>query len=281
MVEADYPDYTKIYYYPVSLNKFSALNFGDVYTQRRMLDKIKELYPEVYFYNSIEKSIQNWNAQTHVDDLIYKHGNRIMLIGGPRGEAEAAEISEKDFPLKNIYKGRLQAIYLLDTLRYNRQVEQKESNTNILAECDAEDVTTDRQYFRGPTGEKFANANTRSREQARSGSYSVKMDESVEFALEYLLTEPEPGTEYEVEVWRKADNNSGRLVVSSADARLFYRAQADHTITDENGWQLLRITFTATPEMEGETLKIYLWNKDKQPGFFDDLVIRKRSKNAV
>ncbi|HDR50522.1 MAG TPA: hypothetical protein ENN90_02720, partial [Mariniphaga anaerophila] len=94
MIESDFPDYTKIYYYPVSLNKFSALNFGDVYTQRRLLDTIKKLYPDVYFYNSIEKSIQNWNAQTNPDDLIYKHGNKIMLVGGPRGEAEAAEITE-------------------------------------------------------------------------------------------------------------------------------------------------------------------------------------------
>jgi len=281
MVEADYPDYTKIYYYPVSLNKFSALNFGDVYTQRRMLDKIKELYPEVYFYNSIEKSIQNWNAQTHVDDLIYKHGNRIMLIGGPRGEAEAADISEKGFPLKNIYKGRLQAIYLLDTLRYNRQVEQKELSTNVLAECDAEAVTADRQYFLGPNGEKFGNAGARTQEMARSGSYSVKMDKSVEFALDYQLTNLKEGAEYEVEIWRNAKNNSGRLVVSSADAQLFYKAQADYTRTDENGWQLLRINFTVTPEMEGETLKVYLWNKDKLVGYFDDLVIRKLSNSLT
>jgi hypothetical protein len=99
--------------------------------------------------------------------------------------------------------------------------------------------------------------------------------------MEYLLTNLEPGAEYEVEVWRNADNNSGRLVVSSSDARLFYRAQTDYALTDENGWQLLRINFTATPEMEGETLKVYLWNIDKKVGYFDDLVVRKLSNSRI
>jgi hypothetical protein len=104
----------------------------------------------------------------------------------------------------------------------------------------------------------------------------VKLDQSTEFALEYLLTDLEPGAEYEAEVWRNADNTSGRLVISSSDAKLFYRAQTDFAITDENGWQLLRINFTATLEMAGETFKVYIWNKDKQVGYFDDLVVRKR-----
>jgi hypothetical protein len=281
MLEQEYPDYTRVYYYPNSLNPYSALNFGDVYCKRQFLPQIKSLYPNIYFYHSFEKRIKNWNAEIKPAELVKRFGNRILLTGGPRHEQEAAEISRNGFPLKNIYKGRVQTIYELDTLRFEQLAERTGNNTQELLYCDMEHLSANNQFILGMNGEQIGNAGLRSQEKSRSGNFSVKLDQSVEFALEYLLTGLEPGAEYEAEVWRNADNTSGRLVVSSSDAKLFYRAQTDYAITDENGWQLLRINFTATPEMEGETLKIYLWNKDKKVGYFDDLIVRKRSNNIL
>jgi hypothetical protein len=281
MLEQEYPDYTRVYYYPNSLNPYSALNFGDVYCKRQFLPQIKALYPNVFFYHSFEKRIKNWNAEIKPAELMERFGNRIILTGGPRNEQEAAEISRNGFPLKNIYKGRIQAIYLLDTLRFNQFAENDAANIDEIFVCDMEHVSADSRHILGINGEPAGNAGLRTQEKSRSGNYSVKLDESVEFAMEYLLTNPKSGADYEVEVWRNAQNNSGRLVVSSPDSRKFYRAQTDYAITDENGWQLLRINFTATPEMEGEILKIYLWNKDKKVGYFDDLIVRKRSNSIL
>lgn len=281
VLENDYPDYTRVYYYPNSLNPYSALNFGDVYCKRQFSPQLKELYPNVFFYHSFEKRIKNWNAEIKPAELIELCGNNILLTGGPHNDQEAVEISQNGFPLKNIYKGRIQTIYVLDTLRFNQLAENAANETNELFVCNMEHISADNQFILGINGEKVGNAGLRSQEIARSGEYSVKLDESVEFAMEYLLTGLEPGAEYEVEVWRNAQNNSGRLVVASADARLFYRAQTDYAITDENGWQLLRINFTATPGMKGETFKIYIWNLDKQVGYFDDLVVRKRAGNPT
>ncbi len=277
MLENDYPGYTRIYYYPNSLNQYSALNFGDVYCKRQFLPQIKELYNNVFFYHSFEKRIKNWNAEIKPAELIELYGNKILLTGGPHNEQEAAEISRNGFPLNNIYKGRIQTIYVLDTLRFNQFSEGMGSHTDEIFYCDMEHVSSDNQFILGKNGESVGNARLRSQEKSRSGNYSVKLDETVEFVLEYLLTDLEQGADYEVEVWRNAGNNSGRLVVSSSDAKLFYRAQTDFARTDENGWQLLRINFTAAPELQGETLKVYLWNIDKQVGYFDDFVIRKLS----
>lgn len=281
ILENDYPGYNRIYYYPNSLNPYSALNFGDVYCKRQFLPQIKELFNNVFFYHSFEKRIKNWNAEIKPAELVELYGNKILLTGGPHNEQEAAEISRNGFPLKNIYKGRIQTIYVLDTLRFNQLSDGVDSNTDEIFYSDMEHVSSDNQYILGINGERTGNAGLRSQEKSRSGNYSVKLDESVEFALEYLLTGLEPGAEYEVEIWRNAQNNSGRLVVSSTDARLFYRAQTDYARTDEKGWQLLRINFTATPEMEGETFKIYIWNLDKQVGYFDDFAIRKLSGKPV
>lgn len=278
MLESDYPDYTRIYYYPNSLNPYSALNFGDVYCKRQFLPQIKSLYPNVFFYHSFEKRIKNWNAEIKPEELVGRFSKKILLTGGPHNEAEAAEISQNGVPLKNIYKGRIQTIYVLDTLRYNADVHEPAGVTEELFFCDMEHVSADNRFILGKNGEQTGNATLRSQEKSRSGNFSLKLDESVEFAMEYLVTGLKAGEEYEVEVWRNAGNNSGRLVAASLDARKFYKAQTDYALTDENGWQLLRIHFVATPEMEGETLKIYLWNKDKQMGYFDDLSVKKIRK---
>jgi hypothetical protein len=83
------------------------------------------------------------------------------------------------------------------------------------------------------------------------------------------------GEFYEVEIWRKADNTSARLVVGSVKANVFYRAQNDFITSSEDGWDLLRVNFQVTSEMENTALKVYLWNKEKKQAYFDDLVINK------
>lgn len=281
MLEQEYPDFTRVYYYPNSLNPYSALNFGDVYSKRQFMPFLKKLYPNIFFYHSFEKKIQNWNAEIQLSELVNIYGNKVLLTGGPFGENEVNEISKSGFPLQNIYKGRIQRIYTLDTMRYGQLIRDRGNNLEEVFYCDMEQVSADNQFILGTFGEKIGRSHLRTQEKARSGNYSVKLDETTEYALEYLLTGLEPGEEYEVEVWRNADNNSGRLVVSSTDARLLYRAQTDFAVTDENGWQLLRINFTVTPEIQSETLKIYLWNKDKKTGHFDDFAIRKIIKPKI
>ncbi len=276
MLLKEYPDYTRISYFPNSLNRFSALNFGDVYCKRQFLPQLKETFGDVLFYESFAKSILNWNVELKTEELVKLYGSKLLLTGGPRDEQEAAAISREIMPLKNIYKGRIQSIYILDTLRLHQLNKAQNIHTSEIFYCDMEHVSSDNRYILGVNGEKTGAAGLRSQEASHTGNYSIKLDESVEYALEYQLTDLEPGAEYEVEVWRKPLNgNSGRLVVSSSDARLFYNAQADHVLTDENGWQLLRLRFKATPEMEGESLKVYLWNKNKQTGYFDDLSVKK------
>ncbi|MCA1759124.1 MAG: hypothetical protein LC658_05090, partial [Bacteroidales bacterium] len=184
MLEQEYSDYTRVYYYPNSLNPYSALNFGDVYCKRQFLPQIKALYPNVFFYHSFEKRIKNWNAEIKPAELVELYGNKILLTGGPHNEQEAAEISKNGFPLKNIYKGRIQTIYVMDTLRFNQFTETEAGNTEELLFCDMEHVSASNQHILGASGEQVGNASLRSQEKSRSGNYSVKLDESVEYALE-------------------------------------------------------------------------------------------------
>jgi hypothetical protein len=273
MLERNYSDYAKIHYYPFSLNKYSALNFGDVYTKRKMLPELKKMYPKTYFYDFYFNLMQYWNAEIFLEDVIEFNGNKILMVGGPRDENLLGELENRGLPFKKVYKGRIQAIYELDTLKYRKLSKHKFIEDKEV--CDLEILTEDNQILLGSNGKAFGNSYIRSNEAARSGKHSVKMDEKTEFALEYVLDSLNKGETYEVEVWRKADNYSGRLVVGATKAGIFYKAQNDYITSDDKGWDLIRIKFTVTAEMQNETLKVYLWNKDKKLTYFDDLTIKK------
>lgn len=272
MLAKNYSDYTIIHYYPSSLNKYSALNFGDVYTNRKMLSVLKAMYPNTYFYDFYFNLMQYWNAEIFLEDVVEFNGNKILLVGGPRDEKLLPELEKRGLPFKKIYKGRIQAIYELDSLKFQQISGRKQINEEVI--CDFESLTEDNKIFIDTLGNTFGTTWTRTKDVARSGKYSVKMDEKTEFALEYVLDSCTKGDVYEAQVWRKADNNAARLVVGATKANIFYKAQNDF-ITSENGWDLIRIKINVTAKMEGEALKIYLWNKDKKLAYFDDLTIRK------
>lgn len=273
MLQRNYANYTKIYYYPFSLNKYSALNFGDVYTNRKMLPVLKKMYPHTYFYDFYYNSIQYWNAEIFLEDIIEISGNKVVMVGGPRDESLLPELEKRGLPFQKVYKGRIQAIYKLDTLKYRSISKKKIIEQTIF--CDSEMLTEDKQILLGSDGKTFGNAYSRTNEISHSGRYSIKMDEKIEYAMEYKIDSLKQGEMYEVEVWRKSDNYSGRLVVGATKENIFYKAQNDFITSDKKGWDLIRIKFTITPEMENETLKVYLWNKDKKITYFDDLTIRK------
>ena len=271
-LEKNYSEYTRIYFYPFSFYPESALNFGDVYCKRQMLPYLKKLYPNTYFYDFYWKSLKYWNADVSLEEVIEFNGNKVLMLGNHQGKDVITELEANGIPLKEIYKGRIQSFFEIDTVKYKRILQPKQIIEQVV--FDAEILSSDNQNFTDSIGNNFGPAFTRTSEQARSGSFSIKMDEKTEFALDYKTESLKPGDEYEIDVWRKADNYSGRLVVAGSN-NTFYAAQNDFVTSDKNGWDLIRIRFTVSTEMEGETVKVYLWNPKKKLAYFDDLTIKK------
>lgn len=272
ILEQKYPKYTHINYYSYSLNKFTALKFGDVYTKNKMLTSLKKVYPNTYFYDFPRKQILNWDTEISLEEVIDLNGKKILMINGPNNEETAEEIGKRGFPLKKIYKGRVQVIYELDTTKYQPKTKNNIKLFENRINCNSETLTPDKQYYLGSNEEIFGKANTRSNKEAHSGKHSIELDKKTEFALEYNLDKLNAGDIYEIEIWRKPNNKSGHLVVAAKEAKTFYISQNNIVETTSDGWGLIQITFTITPELENETLKIYLWNSKKQQIFFDDLL---------
>jgi len=283
MLEKNYTGYTKIYYYPNSLNKYSALNFGDVYTKRKMLPYLKKLYPDTYFYNFEKNQFTYWNAEITLSEIIESSGNKLLIVGGPLDENLLEPLKERNIPLNKVYSGRIQAVHKLDTTEYNASTSNAEKQLTEKIICGAEEVSSDNEFFIGSNGAKFRHVHARCDQFSRSGKYSFLLNKQIEYAAEHIIENLTVGDEYEIQVWRKDGDCSGKLVVAAINTQLFYMSESDY-IASEDGWNLIRVKFTVTPEIQDERLKIYLWNHQKQTCWFDDLLIKKTvdlNKNPV
>jgi len=274
-VKKNYGQYTPINYYIYSLNKFTGLKFGSDYAKGKMYPYLKKLFPKTYFYELSSDSYLNWNLRTSLQDIIETNGNKILLMNGPSDSTQIAEMEQHGFPLKMVYKGNAQNIYILDTLKYTPPAMEKIQQIGPTISFSADQFSPDGKLFIGSDSETFGPVNALSTEQARSGLHSIKLEKSNPFAVDYNLKNTKNGEIYQIDIWRKSDTSSGYLVVAADDAKTFYQAQNEAIKFDENGWELLRINVDIKNEMEGKNLKIYLWNPRRRTAYFDDLSITK------
>lgn len=118
LMDRDYAAYVRINYYTFSLNKFTALKFGDDYAKVKILPYLMKMYPNTYFYDFPGNHFYNWNREIQLKDIVRLYGNKILLVNGPNDHSTVEKIREAGFPLNKIYSGRVQNLYVLDTLNY-------------------------------------------------------------------------------------------------------------------------------------------------------------------
>lgn len=116
-IEKEYPGYVKTYYYPTSINPYSALRWGSVYSKHYSLPALCALYPEGIFYDTRINAFQLWETELPAGDFVRRYGSKILLIGGPMTGEEKEKVVKSGLALKEFYLGRTQAVYEVDTAR--------------------------------------------------------------------------------------------------------------------------------------------------------------------
>ena len=276
-VEKNYKQYTHINYYIYCLNKFNGLKFGNDFAKGKMLSHLKNVFPKTYFYELSSNSYSNWNLKTSLHDIVEMNGNKILLLNGPSDTVQIAQMEKLGFPLKKVYGGSAQNIYILDTLKYSIPAKDKLFQVGPTIRFNADRLSPDGKFFLGYDSQVFGPVNAISTEQVRSGTNSIKIEKSNPFSVDYNLKNTKTGELYQVDVWRKSKNSCGNLVIAADDSKTYYMAQHEATILGINGWELLRINVEIKSEMEGKNLKICLWNPLEETAYFDDLSIKKYS----
>jgi hypothetical protein len=126
--EDEYKDHAKIYYYG-STSPAYALSLGDNSARKYNSEYLKKLYPHVYFYDFIEGKFYNWDGDAQFEEILSRHGKKIIIQGPPFDEIFSLfystglkDLKSPNLLLKDAYSGNNEipeTIYEIDLPRAN------------------------------------------------------------------------------------------------------------------------------------------------------------------
>jgi len=114
LLENDYKGYTCTYFYPTSINPYSALRWGNVYSKFNHLDALKQLFPEGYFFNIRTNNFSLWETPVDSHTLSTIAGNKLLIVGGPFQNSDMEKMQQSGLILTLVYKGYTQIIYSVE-----------------------------------------------------------------------------------------------------------------------------------------------------------------------
>jgi hypothetical protein len=138
--------------------------------------------------------------------------------------------------------------------------------------CNAEKPASDGKSLLADGNLAFGNADALSREASKSGTNSIKLGGSTQFGFTTLLQGVKAGERFVISVWRREGNASGRIIATTTGTSAYYNADQE-VVAREDGWELIRKDVRITQTWPGQELKVYVWNSDPEPAYFDDLRI--------
>jgi hypothetical protein len=114
LLENEYNGYKCAYYYPTSVNPYSALRWGNVYSRFQHTQAMKEIYPDGYFFDIRTNQFSLWETPVAASTMAAISDTKLLLIGGPFEEPVIKQIEENGLKLTLLYKGYTQIIYKVD-----------------------------------------------------------------------------------------------------------------------------------------------------------------------
>jgi uncharacterized membrane protein len=156
---------------------------------------------------------------------------------------------------------------------YDRYYKQQIVRETKTITCDGERRVEGNLFASNLPDKFFENANTQSKEQARSGSYSAKVNAQNMFTLTYRLHDCESGDQLVVDVWRLG--KAGRIALVN-DANHYYVETLESVEKDSTGWERLELRYTVPKDLTGDVVTIYLFNSEQDATYFDDMEITHR-----
>jgi hypothetical protein len=176
------------------------------------------------------------------------------------------------------------SIFKLDSIADDKDIKEPyafKGNGEIT--CDAETVSTDKQYFIGSNKSMFECRNTQTDEKAHSGKYSAKIDKEHPFTMDFLLASVKSGDRYKISIWRYPKGAKSIIAACIKSSTTFYKTDYKSEKIDENGWELIKLEFDVPYELDNEKMGVYPSYNGNDIGkcYFDDLRIQHYSKNMI
>ena len=140
--------------------------------------------------------------------------------------------------------------------------------------CSAENRDSTGKYFIDSTGSiLFENGNTQCNEHAFSEKFSIKLNKDQRYGMTLSLKQMQYGESVYASVWKKGEVSKGAISVQTDEYYLFHMNSNEPTGREKDGWMEIKIDFFIPYEAQGKDVKIFLYNPEEEPVYFDDLRI--------
>jgi len=137
--------------------------------------------------------------------------------------------------------------------------------------CDAETRSTDNESFKNANDSALlAFGKAQTDKFAHSGKYSCLLNTETPYGMTVVFPNVKYGESFVITAWRKINAATKSTIIAEAPG--FYNNRFT-LVETKDGWEKISKEFFIDNELSGKELKIYLYNEDKIPAYFDDLEI--------
>ncbi len=178
------------------------------------------------------------------------------------------------FPFTRHLKGRYHDLYIFDlgspdtNFVLNNSPELKK---HWLCGAETPDEKGEYCYAENDSSQWFIPGGERIKNSSYNGHYVVRLDSKKQFGFTTEISQLKPGEKIIVRVAKSPSTDAGIIVASGKD---FYKTSEVNSFQKgKNNWQIIELSFMVPYHLNGQNIKIYLYNPSGEIVLFDDLEI--------
>jgi len=255
---------------------FFGLYWGGEIMKPKYIKVLNEIYPNTYFYNGWDELFHDWQGNPYsYFDILNMHKS-IRLYAGD------ADIEKNILPavmFNFIRKTDTKTVKIFSNEDTNENIYDIDFSpapkvNTAETSCNADSLSSDKTQFVGNNGQYFGNGITQSSDKSRSGKYSAKITKDNSQGMDYVIGEVKENEHFKISVWRHKSNKEASLILAARNSADLYICQVKVS-KEEKDWEELVIDYMVTKDMENKEIRIYAFNNNDNPAYFDDLEIIK------
>jgi len=217
-------------------------------------------------FNSGEKTHYNQDRNGVLNSV--KNGAKYLILLNMDQLYQKPYLQEFSTHLIGSYHGAL--IFDLTKKESNFSLGERKIKNRYV--CNADSVSEDGKHFIGQNAQ-FENAQNQTSEFSHSGLSSIKLNLDNPYGMTLKLNDIKEGERFKITFWRKVSRSTNSTLVVTSGPIKFNNSQISPTGLIEGEWVKYQSEFTIPWNIEGQELKIFLYNPDQEPVYFDDLEI--------
>jgi hypothetical protein len=165
---------------------------------------------------------------------------------------------------------------IFDLVNKERNFELKDRKIKEQIQFDVEDHKNYQSSYQSVQGISFHDENLQITDQAAySGRLSAALNTKNPFGFTVVFKEVHYGESFTISVHRKIDPNShAGIVAASPTRKQFYHQDYEVLPTEKTNWEKLVMDVFIDRSMDGQELKVYVYNPGETPAYFDDMEIQ-------